>query len=276
MRKKLVHKIEEGARLMRKDIIRMLGAAKSGHPGGSLSVIDILATLYMDTMRHDSKRPDWDDRDRLILSKGHAAPALYAALAHSGYFPVSDLINLRKLGSHLQGHPDHIKTPGIEASTGSLGQGLSIGIGCALAARLSGKDFRTYVIVSDGECNEGQIWEAAMSASFKKLDNLTAIVDLNEHQLDGSTKEILDMDPVVDKWQAFGWAVQEINGHNVSQILDALSWAQSVSGKPAVILAHTIKGKGVSFMEDDNNYHGVAPTSEETEKALLELDASSL
>ncbi len=268
-----IPELKKKANEMRKDIIRMLGEAKSGHPGGSLSIIDILAVLYYEFLRHDPKRPHWEDRDRVILSKGHAAPALYTVLAHAGYFPREELMTLRKLGSLLQGHPDQKRTPGIEASTGSLGQGLSIGIGCALAAKLSKKDFYTYVILSDGECNEGQTWEAIMSASFRKIDNLTAIVDLNAQQLDGSTKEILDMDPVPDKWKAFGWAVQEIDGHDYRQIIDSLSWARSVHGKPSVILAHTVKGKGVTFMENNNNYHGVAPSADETKRALAELEA---
>lgn len=273
MRDVPIPELKKKANEMRKDIIRMLGEAKSGHPGGSLSIIDILTVLYYEFLRHDPKRPHWEDRDRVILSKGHAAPALYTVLAHTGYFPRETLMTLRKLGSLLQGHPDQKRTPGIEASTGSLGQGLSIGIGCALAAKLSKKDFYTYVILSDGECNEGQTWEAVMSASFRKIDNLTAIVDLNAQQLDGSTKEILDMDPVPDKWKSFGWAVQEIDGHDYRQIIDALSWARSVRGKPSVILAHTVKGKGVTFMENNNNYHGVAPTADETKRALAELEA---
>ncbi len=273
MRDEPIPQLKKKANEMRKDIIRMLGEAKSGHPGGSLSIIDILTVLYYEFLRHDPKRLHWEDRDRVILSKGHAAPALYTVLAHTGYFPREELMTLRKLGSLLQGHPDQKRTPGIEASTGSLGQGLSIGIGCALAAKLSKKDFYTYVILSDGECNEGQTWEAIMSASFRKIDNLTAIVDLNAQQLDGSTKEILDMDPVPDKWKSFGWAVQEIDGHDYRQIIDSLSWARSVHGKPSVILAHTVKGKGVTFMENNNNYHGVAPTADETKRALAELEA---
>lgn len=267
-----VNEIQKIANEVRKDIIRMLGEAQSGHPGGSLSITDILTVLYFDCMHHDPKRPTWSDRDRLILSKGHAAPVLYAVLARAGYFSTESLNTLRKLGSPLQGHPDCRKVPGVEASTGSLGQGLSIGIGCALAARLSKKDYYTYVILSDGECNEGQVWEAVMLASAKKIDNITAIVDLNRHQLDGATKDILDMHPVPDKWQAFGWAYREINGHDIRQIVDAIGWAKAVQGKPTVILAHTIKGKGVSFMEDNNDFHGVAPTAEETVRALAELE----
>ena len=273
MRDVPIPELKKKANEMRKDIIRMLGEAKSGHPGGSLSIIDILTVLYYEFLRHDPERPRWEDRDRVILSKGHAAPALYTVLAHTGYFPRETLMTLRKLGSPLQGHPDQKRTPGVEASTGSLGQGLSIGIGCALAAKLSKKDFYTYVILSDGECNEGQTWEAIMSASFRKIDNLTAIVDLNAQQLDGSTKEILDMDPVPDKWKSFGWVVQEIDGHDYRQIIDALSWARAVRGKPSVILAHTVKGKGVTFMENNNNYHGVAPSADETKRALAELEA---
>ncbi|MBI4431349.1 MAG: transketolase [Candidatus Omnitrophica bacterium] len=275
MRDDRIQELRRFSNEMRKDIIRMLAKSKSGHPGGSLSIIDILTVLYYEFLRHDPKRPHWEDRDRVILSKGHAAPALYAVLAHTGYFPRETLLTLRTLGSILQGHPDQKRTPGIEASTGSLGQGLSIAIGCALAAQVSKKDFYTYVILSDGECNEGQTWEAVMSAAFRKVDNLTAIVDLNAHQLDGSTKEILNMDPVPDKWKSFGWAAQEIDGHDYRQIIDALSWARSVHGKPTVILARTVKGKGISFMENNNHYHGVAPTPDEAEKALAELEAKT-
>ena len=263
----------------------MTGAAGSGHPGGSLSATDIITALYFNFMRHEPSNPEWEDRDRFILSKGHASPVLYSALAHAGYLPkpreeltnseyspIKELINFRKLGHPLQGHPDRRRMFGVDASTGSLGQGLSIGIGTALAARLDGKDYHTYVMMSDGETNEGQIWEAAMFAAFHKVDNLTAILDRNKFQLDDATKVILDMEPVPDKWKSFNWAVKEIDGHDYEQIISALEWVKEVKGKPSIIIAHTIKGKGVSFMENNNHFHGVAPSTEEVEMALKELD----
>ncbi len=256
---------------IRREIVKMLGIAGSGHPGGSLSATDLLTLLYFHFLKHNPKDPKWVDRDRFILSKGHGCPALYAALAFAGYFDKSMLYTLRQIGSPLQGHPDMRRLSGIEASTGSLGQGLSVGAGCALAARLDKKDFRTYVIISDGEMNEGQIWEAAAFASFRKLSNLIAIVDYNKYQLSGTTKEILDMEPVAAKWTAFGWKTCEIDGHNHREIHDALVWARSMTDVPAVIIAHTIKGKGVTFMENNNNFHGVANTKDETVKALKEL-----
>ena len=259
------------ALMIRRDVIKMLGIAGSGHPGGSLSITDILTLLYFHWVKHDPKNPKWADRDRLIFSKGHACPALYCALAYSGYFDKKELLTLRKLGSPLQGHPDMRRLPGIEASTGSLGQGLSIGIGCALAARFDKKDFTTYVIMSDGEMNEGQTWEAAAFASFHKLSNLIIILDYNKFQLSGATKDILDMEPVVDKWKAFGWQVREIDGHSHKEIDEAIRWAKSVKTGPSIVIAHPIKGKGVSFMENNNHFHGVAPTKDETAKALKEL-----
>ena len=260
------------AREVRKDIIRMLAEAGSGHPGGSLSATDLLTALYFKVMRHDPKNPLWPDRDRFVLSKGHAAPGLYAVLAHAGYFPIEQLMTLRKLGSPLQGHPDRRRLPGLEASTGSLGQGLSIGIGIALARRLDSKNYWTYVMISDGETNEGQTWEAASFASHNEVDHFIAVLDYNKFQLDGACQEILHMEPMTDKWRAFGWEVIEISGHDMEAILDALARAKQVSGKPVIIIAHTIKGKGVSFMENNNHFHGVAPTKEEAEKALKELD----
>lgn len=261
----------EFALIIRRHIIKMLGIAGSGHPGGSLSCTDILTLLYRHHLRHDPKNPKWQDRDRLIFSKGHGCPALYAVLAECGYFDPKMLLTLRQIGSPLQGHPDMRKLPGIEASTGSLGQGLSVGVGCALAARFDKKDFRTYVIMSDGELNEGQTWEAAAFAAFRKLDNLTMILDYNKYQLSGTTKEILDMEPIAAKWEAFGWKVKEIDGHNLKEIDAALTWAKSQKSAPALIIAHTVKGKGVSFMENNNHFHGVANTKEETLKALREL-----
>lgn len=261
---------------IRKDIIRMLTEAGSGHPGGSLSCTDLLTALYFKVLRHDPKKPKWPDRDRLVLSKGHGAPALYAALAHAGYFPKEKLMTLRKLDSPLQGHPDMRRLPGLEASTGSLGQGLSIGVGIALAGKLDKKDYRTYVILSDGENHEGQIWEAASFAGHHKLDHLIAILDYNKYQLDDAIKNILDIEPIVDKWKAFGWHVFEIDGHDMNAIVETLERAKEVRGKPIMIVAHTIKGKGVSFMENNNHFHGVAPSKEEAARALKELEEKKL
>ncbi len=256
---------------IRRDIIKMLGICASGHPGGSLSVTDILTVLYFEVLKHDPKNPKWPDRDRVIFSKGHGCPALYSALAHAGYFDKKLLLTLRQMESPLQGHPDMRRLPGIEISSGSLGQGLSVGIGCALAARFDKKDFTTYVILSDGELNEGQIWEGAAFASFRKLSGLVTILDYNKYQLSGATKDILDMEPVADKWKAFGWQVREADGHSLEDIYEALQWAKSVKNAPAIVIAHTVKGKGVSFMENNNHFHGVAPTKDETGRALKEL-----
>jgi transketolase len=264
--------LRKQANEIRKDIIRMLAEAGSGHPGGSLSCVDILTALYFKALNHNPKNPKWEDRDRVVLSKGHGAPALYAALAHAGYFPTEQLMTLRKLDSSLQGHPDMRRLPGLEASTGSLGQGLSIGAGMALARKLDNKNFWTYVILSDGETNEGQIWEAASFAPHHKLDHFIAILDYNKYQLDGPVSEILNMEPVVDKWKAFGWETFEMDGHDIELLVETIERAKKIKGKPVIIVAHTVKGKGVSFMEEDNHYHGVAPTKEEAEKALKELE----
>lgn len=266
-----IPELEGIARKLRRHIITMISTAGSGHPGGSLSAADIVTALYFDIMKHDPANPHWPDRDRFILSKGHAAPVLYAALAECGYFPLEWLTTLRKTGACLQGHTDSTLTPGVDASAGSLGQGLSIGIGMALAARLDNKDYRTYVLLGDGECDEGQVWEAAMFAPNYKLDNLTAIVDFNTLQLDGFTRDIMNLEPFIAKWAAFKWEVIEINGHDMQQIIDAIRKAQTIKGKPTVIVAHTIKGKGVSFMENNVDWHGKAPNKSETEMALKEL-----
>jgi transketolase len=263
--------LEKMARKLRRHVIQMIATAGSGHPGGSLSAADIVTALYFKVMRHDPKNPQWTDRDRFILSKGHAAPILYAALAECGYFPVEELSTLRKLGSRLQGHTDRTLTPGVEMSAGSLGQGLSFGIGVALAARLDKRDYHVYVLLGDGECEEGQIWEAAMSAPHFRIDNLTAIVDHNGIQLDGRCCDIMGLEPLVDKWRAFNWHVLEIDGHDMSQVLQALKEAGKIKGKPTVIIAHTVKGKGVSFMENNVDFHGKAPNAQETEIALKEL-----
>ena len=256
---------------LRKDIITMIAAAKSGHPGGSLSAIDLITVLYFSEMRHDPKRPTWDDRDRFILSKGHACPALYAALGEAGYFPKSLFPTLRQLGSPLQGHPELGKLPGVEASTGSLGQGLSIGVGMAEAARIQNQDFRTFVLTGDGELNEGQVWEAAMYAGAKHLDNLVCIVDVNRQQLDNTTDQIMPLEPLADKWRAFKWHVIDIDGHDFRQILQAFEEAKATKGKPTVILARTVKGRGVSFMENNLEWHGAAPSAEQVAIAMDEL-----
>lgn len=258
-------------RRARVDIIRMIEAAGSGHPGGSLSIIDVLAVLYTKFLKHDPKRPDWADRDRVVLSKGHAAPALYTMMAYTGYFPVSQLMTLRKLGSPLQGHPDRIRLPGIEASTGSLGQGLSIAVGMALAGKMDKKDYRTYCILGDGELQEGQCWEAFMSAPKFKLDNLVAIIDQNNGQIDGPVNEVMDLEPLKEKLLAFKWDVLTIDGHDLGQIEKAFAEAKLVKGRPVAIVAKTIKGKGVSFMEHAIGWHGNAPKKEDADKAVLEI-----
>ena len=263
--------LKEVAKRLRRDIVTMIGKAGSGHPGGSLSAVEILTTLFWRILRHKPSDPQWQDRDRFILSKGHAAPLLYSVLAECGYFPKSELATLRQLDSHLQGHADRTATPGVEMSSGSLGQGLSFAIGVALAGRLNSQSFRVYALLSDGECDEGQTWEAAMSAAHFKLDNLTAIVDNNGIQLSGFNRDIMNIDPLNKKWEAFGWHVTDVDGHDLTQLLDALKKAQKVRGQPAVIIAHTVKGKGVSFMENNVDFHGKAPNAEQLEKALKEL-----
>src|SRR3989338_2275745 len=256
---------------IRKDIIRMTAAAGSGHPGGSLSATEIVTALYFSIMQHDPKNTSWPDRDRLILSKGHTSPLLYAALAEAGSFEVKMLPTFRKLGSPLQGHPDRRRLPGVEASTGSLGQGLSIAIGHALARRLDQKDYFTYVVMSDGETNEGQTWEAIAMAAHHKVDHLIVYLDYNKFQLDDATSVICNMESLEQKWRSFNWQVQEMDGHDLDQVLSAVKSARQIKEQPAVIVAHTIKGKGVSFMENNNNFHGVAPNQEERERALKEL-----
>ncbi|MFN3323465.1 MAG: transketolase [Bryobacteraceae bacterium] len=266
-----VAELQAVAKKIRRHIIEMTGAAKSGHPGGSLSAVEIVVTMYYDVLRHDPSNPSWPDRDRFILSKGHAAPVLYAALADQGYTPVDQLNTLRQLGSIYQGHPDVRFIPALDASTGSLGQGLSVAVGMGLAARLDGRPSRVYVVLGDGEVQEGQIWEAAMFAPYHKVDNVVAIVDYNKIQLDGFVKEIMDLEPLADKWRAFGWHVIELDGHDIPALQAAFSEAAATKGKPTVLIAHTVKGKGVSFMENVPKYHGVAPTAAEVEAALKEL-----
>ena len=260
------------ARRLRRLIITMTAEAASGHPGGSLSSVEIITALYFRVLRHRPLEPAWPQRDRLVLSKGHAAPVLYAALAECGYFPREELSTLRKLGSRLQGHTDMTQTPGVEMSTGALGQGLSFGIGVALAGRLNHQGYRVYVLLGDGECDEGQVWEAAMAAAHYQLDNITAIVDYNKQQIDGWTRDVMKLEPLAQKWHSFGWHVIEADGHDLSQLCAAFDEAAGVRGRPTVIVAHTTKGKGVSFMENNPDFHGKAPTPEERDIALRELE----
>jgi len=258
-------------------ILNMLARAGSGHTGGSLSVVEILTYLYFHKMRHKVEDPAWPDRDRLILSKGHAAPALYAALSMCGYFPRSELFKLRRLAGSLQGHPDVRRTTGVEATTGSLGQGLSIANGIALGLRLSGNSSRVYAILGDGELQEGQVWEAAMSASHYRLRNVVAFVDANGLQIDGRVEDVMGLEPLTDKWKAFGWNVQEIDGHDFGQLDEAVQRAENRrDGGPNAIVARTTKGKGVSFMEGKASYHGVAPTMDELRRAMDELGGEIL
>lgn len=264
--------LPEICRTWRQWIVKMIYDVNSGHPGGSLSMVEILAQLFLRQMKHDPEQPEWLQRDRFILSKGHGVPALYAVLAYTGYFPKEELSTLRKIDSRLQGHPDRRICPGIEASTGSLGQGLSIGVGHALAERMDSGHYHTYVLMGDGELQEGQVWEAAMFAAGHALSNLTVIVDANKYQLDDSIEAILNLEPLADKWQGFGWAVREIDGHDLDELEDAFDWTRRIQDKPTVLLCRTVKGKGVSFMENNNDYHGSAPSKEEYELAMDELD----
>jgi len=270
----LIEFLESKARRIRWDIIKMIGLARSGHPGGSLSAADIVATLYFHELRHKAEEPDWPERDRFVLSKGHAAPVLYAALAESGYIDREDLWTLRKIDSHLQGHPDMRKTPGVELSTGSLGMGFSASVGMALGLKIDRKESRVYVLLGDGESQEGIVWEASMFASQHGLDNLVGILDYNNMQIDGLVSEIVDIQPAAAKWTAFGWHVIEIDGHKFDEIMGAFKEARSVKSKPSMIIAKTVKGKGVSFMEGIVDFHGKAPSAEEMEKALAEIEAS--
>jgi len=271
-----ITELTERAKKIRQHIIKMTNAAGSGHPGGSLSAVEILVCLYFRILKHNPKDPHWPERDRFILSKGHAAPALYAVLAESGYLPVEELMTLRKLGCRLQGHPSMTVTPGVEMSTGSLGHGLAVANGMALAAKLDRRQNRIYVLCGDGEMDVGEIWESAMLASHYKLDNVTMYLDRNMLQLDGPTEKIMSIEPLADKWKAFGWHVQEIDGHNMREIMMATEQAKNTHGKPSVIICHTVKGKGVSFMEGTVHFHGKAPNKEECSKALEEIGACRL
>ncbi|MGD1987650.1 MAG: transketolase [Desulfobacterales bacterium] len=266
-----VEELKKMAVIIRCDIIDMICTAAAGHPGGSLSAADVVTALYFRVMRIDPENPDWPDRDRFILSKGHACPVWYAALAERGYFDKSHLKTLRQMGSILQGHPDMLKTPGIDMTAGSLGHGLPAGLGMALSGKLRQKDYHVFVIIGDGESQEGSIWEASMAAPNFKLDNLTAILDYNHLQNDYSVDDIMPIHPVVDKWQAFGWHVLEIDGHDMAQVVDALEKAKAHQGAPTMIVANTVKGKGVSYMENVCEWHGKAPCQEEADRALEEL-----
>ena len=256
---------------IRKDIVSMIHGAKSGHPGGSLSAVEILTALYFDEMNIDPTNPKMEDRDRFVLSKGHAAPVLYATLAQKGYFDKEELKGLRKTGRMLQGHPDMKGTPGVEMSTGSLGQGFSVACGMAMASKLDNAPWRVYALLGDGECQEGIVWEAAMSAAHYKLDNMTAFLDYNGLQIDGNTDDVMSLGSIVDQFKAFGWNVIEIDGHDFDQIFAALDMAKSTVGQPTMIVAKTIKGRGVSFMENQAGWHGNAPSDEHLRIALEEL-----
>jgi transketolase len=266
-----IQKLKEITTTIRRHIITMLTESASGHPGGSLSAVEILTALYFSEMRVDPKNPKWEDRDRFVLSKGHGAPVLYAVLAEKGFFDKKHLNTLRKIDSILQGHPNMNDTPGVDMSTGSLGQGLSVANGMALAGKLDNKDYRVFVYLGDGELQEGQVWEAAMTAAHYKLDNLTAFIDHNGLQIDGPVEKVMNPEPIADKFRAFGWHVISIDGHDFEQIFKAIDEAKNTKGKPTMIVAKTVKGKGVSFMENQVGWHGTAPNKEQCEKALAEL-----
>ena len=266
-----IKELKEMAKTIRRDIVEMIGEAKSGHPGGSLSAADIVTYLYFSEMNIDPLEPKWKERDRFVLSKGHAAPVLYAALAHRGFFPKESLFTLRKIGSNLQGHPDMNKVPGVDMSTGSLGTGISAAVGMALAGKLDKANYRIFALLGDGELQEGQVWEAAMAAAHYKLDNLIAFVDNNGLQIDGNVEDVMSPAPIGAKFEAFGWFVQEIDGHDFNAIAEALKAAKGQKERPSVIVAHTIKGKGVSFMENQAGWHGSAPSAEQVAIAKEEL-----
>jgi transketolase len=272
---KNVEELKSIAKTVRKDIVSMLTESCSGHPGGSLSAADILTTLYFGEMNIDPENPKDENRDRFVLSKGHAAPVLYSVLARRGYFPVEELNTLRKIGSRLQGHPSMKCLPGVDMSTGSLGQGISVAVGMSLAGKLDNKEYRVYTLLGDGELEEGQVWEAAMSAAHYKLDNLTAFVDFNGLQIDGDITKVMNPSPIDKKFEAFGWNVLVIDGHNIEEIQDAIEKAKSFKGKPTVIVCNTVKGKGVSFMENQAAWHGTAPSKEQCEQALAEIGGNN-
>ncbi|NIA07994.1 MAG: transketolase [Actinobacteria bacterium] len=270
----VVKNLHKKAQEIRLAVVKMLANARTGHYGGSLSAADIITVLYFQVMDHDPNRPDWADRDRFVLSKGHTCPLLYVVLAEAGYFPKETLLEHRRLGSILQGHPDMRLVPGVEMSTGSLGQGLSAGVGMAIGAKLDHKDLRVYVMIGCGESQEGQIWEAAMAGAHYKLDNLTAVLDYNGLQAQGRTAQLMDIAPVADKWRSFGWHVIEIDGHNIKEIIEAFSQAKTTKSKPTMIVAHTIKGKGVSFMENNIPWHHIPASEQQASAAIAELEKS--
>lgn len=263
----------EKAYKIRREILKMTTEAGSGHPSGSLSCVDVIVALYFHVMHHNPKNPHWSERDRFILSKGHAAPAVYAALAEAGYIDPKELKNFRKLGSILQGHPDRNRVAGIENSSGSLGNGLAVANGMALAGKIDGKNYMVYVLLGDGECQEGLIWESAMFSAHYKLDNIIAIVDRNGLQIDGPTERVMGLEPFAKKWEAFGWNVLEVDGHDLAAIIDALERARETKGRPTVVIAHIIKGRGVPFKEWVTSFHGKPLSREECERALKELDS---
>ena len=266
-----VKELENMAKEVRRGILEEVYNAQSGHPGGSLSVADILTVLYFNELHIDEKNPKWEDRDRMVLSKGHCSPALYSCLANRGFFSVEDLKTFRKLDSYLQGHPDMNKIPGVDMTTGSLGQGLSSAVGMAIAGKMDNKDYRVYCVLGDGEIEEGQIWESAMSAKKYALDNLCVIVDNNHLQIDGTIEEVMSPYPIDEKFRSFGFEIIKIDGHNMQEILDAFKKKKNVKGKPVCIIAKTIKGKGVSFMENQVGWHGKAPNEEQYKMAMEEL-----
>jgi transketolase len=263
--------LQSKAKAIRRLIVEMVYCANSGHVGGSLGAADLLTALYYHLMRHDPHNPKWDERDRFVMSKGHCTPVVYAVLADCGYFPIKDLANFRQVGAHLQGHPCHLKTPGLDASTGTLGLGISTGVGMALAAKLKGLKHYVYILCGDGEIQEGQVWEAAMFGNKYKLDNVIAFVDRNYLQTDGNTEDIMPLDPLAPKWEAFGWRTFEIDGHDFNQIIGAVNQAKAERGRPAMIIARTVKGKGVSFMENNVVWHGTPPGREVYLRAMEEL-----
>lgn len=272
MESKEKERLEKIARQIRRNILTSIYYAKSGHPGGSLSIADILAVLYFKEMKVNPKNPTWEDRDRLVLSKGHCAPALYSALSINGYFPEEDLVSLRNLTSYLQGHPDMTKVPGVDMTTGSLGQGLSVANGMALAAKLDHKSYRVYAILGDGEIEEGQIWEAAMSSCKYRLDNLCVILDYNHLQIDGTIEKVKGLTNIPEKFEAFGFNIIDLDGHKIEEIGEAFEKARRMEDKPTILIAHTIKGKGVSYMENKAEWHGKAPTEEQFKQAMKELE----
>lgn len=271
MKLKEVKELENMAKEVRKGIIEAVYHAQSGHPGGSLSVADILTVLYFNELNIDENNSKWEDRDRFVLSKGHCSPALYSCLANRGFFPVEDLKTFRNIDSYLQGHPDMKKIPGVDMTTGSLGQGLSTAVGMAIAGKMDNKSYRVYSVLGDGEIEEGQIWEAAMSANKYHLDNLCVIVDNNNLQIDGTIEEVMSPYPIDEKFRSFGFEIIKIDGHNMQEILDAFDVAKHVKGKPVCIIAKTVKGKGISFMENQVGWHGKAPNEEQYKMAMEEL-----